>query len=80
MHILRGLRAHLPMCTFRSSYARRGEAFKVAQETPRFALAFGRSIEFAVEKIEGAIQEIGVVGRGECAGSGCVRGRGIGGT
>lgn len=54
--------------------------FKVAQETPCFVLAFGGGVEFAVEKIEGAIQEIGVIRSRECAGGGCVRDAAIGWT
>ena len=76
MFILRGLRARLPKCGFRSSYARRREAFKVVHKAPRFAWAFRRSVEFAVEKIEGPIQEIGVIGPRERACGGGVRGSG----
>ena len=59
-------------CAFDRSYARRSDLFKVAQETPGLALAFGRGVEFTVEKIDGAIQEIGVIGPGECAVYECV--------
>ena len=75
-HILRGLRACLGKCAFRRSYARRREALEIVPKATRFALALGRGVEFAVEKIEGAIQEIGVVRPGECVGGGYVRGAG----
>ena len=69
MFILRGLRLRLRRCAFRRSYA-----LKIVQKATRFALALRRGVEFAVEKIERAIQQIGVIGPGECAGRGCACG------
>jgi len=71
----------LRKCAFRRTYAHRGEALEIVHKATGFAFTFGRGVELAVEKIDGAIQEIGVVRPGECAGRGGIRGGGgIGGT